>query len=192
LVETVGGPSVKPPQPAGLWEAVGYTGSNTARFAADTGHEKVHRRSLYTFWKRTAPPPQMRTFDAPSRESCTVRRERTNTPLQALLLLNEPQFVEAARALAELTLRHGGATADRLTFMFRRVTARRPGDRELAELAAAFNDHRSAFAADPAAAKHLIVVGETKPDPTLDPRELAAWTMIGNLLLNLDEVINKG
>ena len=85
LVEQVGGPSVKPPQPAGLWEAVGYTGSNTAQFTADTGAEKVHRRSLYTFWKRTSPPPQMTTLDAPSREACLVRRERTNTPLQALL-----------------------------------------------------------------------------------------------------------
>ena len=93
----MGGPSVKPPQPAGLWEAVAYTDSNTAHFKADTGAEKVHRRSLYTFWKRTSPPPQMTTFDAPSREACQVRRERTNTPLQALLLMNEPQFIEAAR-----------------------------------------------------------------------------------------------
>ena len=98
LVERTGGPSVKPPQPAGLWEAVGYTDSNTARFTADIGAEKVHRRSLYTFWKRTSPPPQMTALDAPSRESCQVRRERTNTPLQALLLLNEPQMVEASRA----------------------------------------------------------------------------------------------
>src|SRR5271157_4799799 len=89
LVERVGGPSVKPPQPSGLWEAVGYTDSNTARFTADSGVGKVHRRSLYTFWKRTSPPPQMTTLDAPSREACQVRRERTNTPLQALLLLNE-------------------------------------------------------------------------------------------------------
>ncbi|MFT3879826.1 MAG: PSD1 and planctomycete cytochrome C domain-containing protein [Gemmatales bacterium] len=99
LVEKLGGPSVKPPQPSGLWEAVGYVSSNTANFKADTGVEKVHRRSLYTFWKRTAPPPQMSAMDAPSRESCTVRRERTNTPLQALLLLNETQYVECAPIL---------------------------------------------------------------------------------------------
>ncbi len=98
LVEHVGGPSVKPPQPSGLWEAVGYTASNTAKFVADRGPEKVHRRSLYIFWKRTSAPPQMTTFDAPSREACTVRRERTNTPLQALLLMNEPQMIEASRA----------------------------------------------------------------------------------------------
>ena len=141
LVEHVGGPSVKPPQPAGLWEAVGYTGSNTARFTADTGAEKVHRRSLYTFWKRTSPPPQMTTLDAPSREACVVRRERTNTPLQALLLLNEPQFVEASRALAERTLREAGPTTDeRLVYMFRLATARLPDAKDMAELNAAFQD----------------------------------------------------
>ena len=111
LVEHVGGPSVKPPQPPGLWEAVGYTASNTARFVADRGADKVDRRSLYIFWKRTSAPPQMTTFDAPSREACTVRRERTNTPLQALLLLNEPQMIEASRALAERVLREAGSVS---------------------------------------------------------------------------------
>ena len=126
---------------AGLWEAVGYTDSNTAHFTADNGAEKVHRRSLYTFWKRTSPPPQMTTFDAPSREACLVRRERTNTPLQALLLLNEPQFVEAARALAERTLREAGPTTEeRLAYMFRLATSRRPTPKELAELNTAFQD----------------------------------------------------
>jgi hypothetical protein len=193
LVERLGGPSVKPPQPAGLWEAVGYSGSNTVHFVADTGFEKVHRRSMYTFWKRTAPPPQMNAFDAPSRESCTVRRERTNTPLQALLLLNETQYVEAARALAERAMREGGTTAEaRLTFMFRLATARRPDAGELAELLAAYRDHLATYTHDVAAAKELIAVGESKPDPALNPSELAAWTMIANLIANLDEVINKG
>jgi mono/diheme cytochrome c family protein len=193
LVEKLGGPSVKPPQPSGLWEAVAYTGSNTARFTPDRGHEKVHRRSMYTFWKRTSPPPEMNTFDAPSRESCIVRRERTNTPLQALLLMNDPQFVEAARTLAQRTLKEGGATTEaRLTYLFRLTTARPPQAKELAELVAAYKDHRMTYTRDTAKAKQLIHVGELEPDATLNPSELAAWTMIANLLLNLDEVINKG
>jgi mono/diheme cytochrome c family protein len=193
LVEKVGGPSVKPPQPRGLWEAVGYTGSNTVKFVADTGPDKVYRRSLYTFWKRTAPPPQMSTFDAPSRESCTVRRERTNTPLQALLLLNGKQYVECARALAERALREGDPNPEaRLTWMFRRATARRPDMRELAELRAAYQDHLAVYSRDVEAAKALIAGGESKPDASLSPTELAAWTMVANLILNLDEVITKG
>ena len=114
------------PDGSGLWEAVGYLTSDTRNFVADKGREKVHRRSLYTFWKRTAPPPQMTAFDAPSREACRMRRERTNTPLQALVLLNEPQYVEAARALAERTMKEGGTTTeDRLAYLFRRATGRR-------------------------------------------------------------------
>lgn len=192
LVEKIGGPSVKPPQPVGIWEAVGYTGSNTARFTPDTGHDKVHRRSLYTFWKRTAPPPQMTTFDAPSRETCLVRRERTDTPLQALLIMNETQYVEAARALAERIMREGGTTVEaRLTWLFRLATARPPDSKELAELKAVFQDHLAAFTRDEKGAKELIVVGETKPDAKIDPKELAAWTMVASLVLNLDEVLNK-
>jgi hypothetical protein len=193
LVEKVGGPSVKPPQPSGLWEAVGYTTSNTAKFVADAGCEKVHRRSLYTFWKRTAPPPQMSIFDAPSREACVVRRERTNTPLQALLMLNERQYVECARGLAERTLRGAGAkTEDRLTRMFRLATCRKPDARELAELRGAYEDFLAEYQRDEASARKLIEVGETKPDARYKPGELAAWTMIANVLLNLDEVVNKG
>jgi hypothetical protein len=193
LVERTGGPSVKPPQPSGLWEAVGYTGSNTVKFVADTGCAKVHRRSLYTFWKRTAPPPQMNAFDAPSREACTVRRERTNTPLQALLLLNETQYVEAARALAERTLREGGVRPEtRLTYLFRLVTARCPDKRELAELRTTYDDLLATYTQDRTAAQQLIAVGESKPDVTCDPRELATWTMLANLVLNLDEVLTKG
>jgi mono/diheme cytochrome c family protein len=193
LVEKAGGPSVKPPQPAGLWEAVGYTGSNTKNFVPDRGHEKVHRRSLYTFWKRTAPPPEMNTFDAPSRESCIVRRERTNTPLQALLLMNDPQYVEAARTLAQRVLKEGGSTPEeRVTLLFRLTTARCPDAKEMAETLSTYRDHLATFTRDVAKAKQLIAVGELKPDAKLNPSELAAWTMIANLLLNLDEVINKG
>jgi hypothetical protein len=193
LVERVGGESVKPPQPFGLWEAVAYTDSNTAHFKADQGSEKVHRRSLYTFWKRTSPPPQMTTFDAPSRESCQVRRERTNTPLQALLLLNEPQFVEAARGLAERTLREGGtAVDDRLKFMSRLVTARTPNDKEIAELRSALTDLTAHYRSQPGAAKQLLATGETMPGPADEPALVAAWTMIANVILNLDESITKG
>jgi hypothetical protein len=193
LVERVGGSSVKPPQPSGLWEAVGYTDSNTARFTADTGVEKVHRRSLYTFWKRTSPPPQMTTLDAPSREACQVRRERTNTPLQALLLLNEPQFLEAARGLAERTLREAGQTTeDRLTHMFRLAIARRPDSKDMAELSAALQDFLAHYKRETGAARELISIGESKPDSRFDSSELAAWTMIGNVILNLDEVMTKG
>jgi mono/diheme cytochrome c family protein len=193
LVERLGGPSVKPPQPRGLWEAVAYTGSNTARFTPDTGPEKVHRRSLYTFWKRTSPPPQMTALDAPSRESCTVRRERTDTPLQALLLLNEKQYVECARGLAERVLREGGATPEaRVAYLFRLATARRPDAKEAAELLSVYRDSLAEYSRDVEAARKLISVGETKPDAKLNPAELAAWTVVANLVLNLDEVLNKG
>jgi hypothetical protein len=192
LVEKVGGPSVKPPQPSGLWEAVAFTGSNTGKFVADKGHEKVHRRSLYTFWKRTSHPPQMGTLDAPSRESCTVRRERTNTPLQALLLMNEQLFVEASRALAERTLREaGGDTQARLRHLFRLATARIPDAEELTVLRDALQEHLARYRADTKAAQQLIRVGESQPAPSASAEELAAWTMVGNLVLNLDEVIKR-
>jgi hypothetical protein len=193
LVEKLGGPSVKPPQPPGLWKAVAFVGSNTMTFVADRGAEKVHRRSLYTFWKRTSPPPQMTTFDAPSREACVPRRERTNTPLQALVLLNDPQFVECARALAERTLKKPGKTdGERIAQLFRLATCRRPDAKEQAELAATLADLRKEYTADPAGAKKLIAVGESRPDDKLPPAELAAWTMLASTVLNLDEVLNKG
>jgi hypothetical protein len=189
---TMGGPSVKPPQPDGLWEAVGYVGSNTRNFTKDTGPEKVYRRSLYTFWKRTSPPPQMATFDAPSRETCTVRRERTNTPLQALLLMNDPQFFEAARAFAERVMKEAGTPEERIVFAFEMATARLPSATEMATLTEAYNAFRAKYDADPESAKKLIAVGETPPDAALDSTQLAAWTMLMNVLLNLDEVQNKG
>ncbi len=192
LVEKVGGPSVKPPQPQGLWEAVAFTGSNTGIFKADKGLEKVHRRSLYTFWKRTSHPPQMGTLDAPSREACTVRRDRTNTPLQALLLMNEQLFVEASRGLAERTLREAsGDTQARLRHLFRVATGRTPDDVETAVLRDTLQEHLARFRADPKAAQQLVRVGESQPDPSRNVEELAAWTMVGNLVLNLDEVINR-
>ena len=193
LYTKIGGPSVKPPQPDGLWKAVGFTGSNTDTFVQDTGADKVYRRSLYTFWKRTAPPPQMNILDAPSREACTIRRERTNTPMQALMLMNDPQFFEAARAFAERTLKEAGETPEeRVAYLFEMATARLPKPVEEALLLKTFQAHYQELEADPEAAKALIAVGESAPDETLDAVEVAAWTMIANLILNLDEVLNKG
>jgi Protein of unknown function (DUF1553)/Protein of unknown function (DUF1549)/Concanavalin A-like lectin/glucanases superfamily/Planctomycete cytochrome C len=192
LVPTIGGPSVKPPQPDGLWHAVGYSGSDTVRFQVDEGHDKVHRRTLYTFIKRTSPPPQLSTFDAPSREACTLRRERTNTPLQALLLLNDPQYFEAARALAERTLVEGGDADDsRLNHMLRLCTARTAAEPTLVELRGLLADQRKAYGDDVESARQMISVGVAPADKSLDPVELAAWTMVANVVLNMDEVVSK-
>jgi hypothetical protein len=193
LVELRGGPSVKPPQPDGLWFAVGYSGSNTVRFKPDQGSEKVHRRTLYTFIKRTALAPQCGTFDAPSREATTMRRERTNTPLQALLLMNDPQFVEAAGALAGLCL---GTTEDHSTkavarSMFHRVTCRLPTTDELEILVMFFKSERERFEKDKQATDQLLAVVKLGSDSTIDRTDLAAWTLVANLVLNLDEVVTK-
>ena len=193
----IGGPSVKPFQPSGLWKAVGYSGSNTVNFAQDDG-EKLYRRSLYTFWKRTSHPPSMAIFDAPSRESCTVRRERTNTPLQALALMNDKQFVEAARHFAQRILREGGQTdQDRLAFGYRSISARRPNAREIGILQNVLDRQREGFSADPQAASDFVDSATTllqpdhlERDRSHDP-ELAAWTMVANLLLNLDVTVTK-
>jgi len=192
LVKKLGGPSVKPPQPAGLWFAVGYSGSNTVHFVADTDQEKVHRRTLYTFLKRTSPPPQMSTFDAPSREACTVRRERTNTPLQALLMLNDPQYVEAARALAERVLREGEADSEsRIRLMMRLCTGRKVQQAAVDELHRLYRNQREGFEKDPEKAKMLVNVGQSPHDEKLENAQLAAWTMVANVVLNLDEVVTK-
>ena len=192
LVEKIGGESVKPYQPPGIWEAVGYTSSNTARFTQDHG-AKLYRRGVYTFWKRTAPPSMLQTFDAPSREACVVRRPRTNTPLQALTLMNDVQFVEAARHLAARTLKEGGSdTESRLTFAFRLVTAREPTGEELAILTSTLETHLKEYRREQESAAELLSAGESPRDMSLDTAEHAAWTMIGNLLLNLDETVTKG
>lgn len=191
LVDRMGGPSVKPYQPEGIWEAVAYTDSNTAKFQRDTG-EALYRRSLYTFWKRTAPPPSMVTFDAPSRETCTVRRQRTNTPLAALTLMNDEQFVEASRAMGQRLIQEGGSTPEsRIDLAFVLTVGRHPTTEECNVVQGVLNDAIQRYTADPEAATKLIVVGESKPDPAIDPQELAAWTMVSNLLLNLDETVTK-
>jgi hypothetical protein len=191
LVERVGGRSVKPSQPDGLWEAVGFVGSNTSTFKQDQG-DALYRRSMYTFWKRTSPPPSMTTFDAPSRENCTVRRPRTNTPLQALALMNDKQYVEASRALGQRMLTEGGATPEeRLTFGFRLLTARPPTAEEIAVLVPLYQTQLQIFQGDKEAAMKLISYGDSKRNEALDVSDLAAWTMMSNLLLNLDESVTK-
>ena len=191
LVRKIGGPSVKPYQPPGVWEAVAMIGSNTRDYRPDKG-ENLYRRSLYTFWKRSAPPASMEILNAPNRETCVVRRERTNTPLQALLTLNDPQFVEAARILAEKALKEGGGqNEERLHYLAGRLVARPFRPEEVKILEASLHDLHEHFKAQPEEARKLLAVGETKSDPGLDPSTHAAWTMLVNQLMNLDEVLNK-
>lgn len=187
----MGGRGVRPYQPQGIWEAVGYTTSNTAKYTQEHG-DALYRRSLYLFWKRTAPPPCMTTFDAPSRERCTARRERTDTPLQALELMNDVQYFEAARHLGYRMIEQGGASdADRLRYGFRLVTARPPCDSECAVLEQTLAAQRARYDANGPAAKKVISVGESPVPTDVAPAELAAYTMVANLLLNLDEVVTK-
>jgi hypothetical protein len=191
LVRKLGGPSVKPYQPEGVWEAVAMDVSNTRIYRRDSG-DKLYRRSLYTFWKRAAPPASMDIFNAPSREVCTVRRERTNTPLQALVTLNDPQFVEAARWLAQTTLKSGGDKDEtRIDFMARRLLCRPLRAEEMQVVQASLKDLLAHYKANAEDAKKLLAVGEAKVDPKLDANTLAAWTMLANEMMNLDEVLNK-
>jgi Protein of unknown function (DUF1553)/Protein of unknown function (DUF1549)/Concanavalin A-like lectin/glucanases superfamily/Planctomycete cytochrome C len=186
LVEKVGGPSVRPYQPAGLEKELGAD-----PYQQDKG-ANLYRRSLYTFWKRTVAPPGMINFDAPGRETCMVRETRTNTPLQALNLLNDVAFVEASRMLAQRVLTETGTTANaRLHLLFRLATARQPRPAELQLLRSAVEHHRKVYRDDPQAARKLLEVGEAPRDAKLDLVELAAYTNVANLILNLDETITK-
>ena len=191
LVPTMGGPPVKPYQPPGLWEAVSYNGELS--YETDRG-DGLWRRTVYTHWKRTSPPPGVLVLDGPTRETCVVRRPRTNTPLQSLLLLNDETYVEAARVLAATTLASGrGGSAPDATAraMFRRVTARSPEAAETAALRDLYAKQKARFAADRDAARKLIGVGMSPRGRELDPVELATWTVVGQALLNLDEVVMR-
>ena len=191
LSSSAGGPGVRPYQPNDIWNVVGLPGGNTRNYKQDTG-EKLYRRTLYSFWKRMAHPPNMEAFNAPSREVCTVRRERTNTPLQALVTMNDPQFVEAARTLAQGALQRAeGVDSTALEYVAARALCRPLKPQEIAILKASLADHLTYYKANLGDANALLKVGESKADPTLDPRELAAWTMLCNQVLNLDEVLNK-
>ena len=192
LVKQLGGAPVKPYQPAGLWEELSFNNKTTVdSYQQDTG-DKLYRRSLYTFWKRTAPSPSMVIFDAAGREACSVRLGRTNTPLQALNLLNDVTYVEAARALAERMMHEGGASpADRISHGWRLTMARRPAQAELATLLRGLDSYLAKYHSDPAAAQSLVTFGESPRDAQLDPPEHAAYTAVGNVLLNLDETVTK-
>lgn len=191
LSPKIGGPSVRPYQPEGVWEAVAMPESNTRNYRRDHG-ESLYRRSVYTLWKRAAPPASMDVFNAPSREVCTVRRERTDTPLQALVTLNDEQYVEAARNLAQIALKKGGATNEsKLDMIARRLLSRSFSAEEnrialasLEQILAHYKNHVDD-------AKKLLETGESPRDGSLDPAEHAAWTMLCNELMNLDEVLNK-
>ena len=191
LVEQVGGKSVYPYQPAGLWLELNNRPNYSKEYPQGTG-EDLYRRSLYTFWKRTVPSPMLKTLDAPGREFCTIRRSRTNTPLQALLLLNGPQFVEAARKLAERMLTEGGQTVDQqIQYGFRLVTSRPPTAAELALFRSAYEADLKFYASNQPAAQRLLKVGDSPSNSSLNPTELAACTNLARLFLNLDETITK-
>jgi len=191
LVRKQGGASVRPYQPDGVWEAVAMIGSNTRDYKADKG-DSLYRRSMYTIWKRAAPPASMDIFNAPSRETCTVRRERTNTPLQALVTLNDPQFVEAARHLAQRVLREGGADdRQKLDYLSERLVARPLSDEERSVAQASLASLLDYYRQHPADAKAVTTVGDSQADATMDVATLAGWTMLANELMNLDEVLNK-
>ncbi len=191
LAPKIGGPSVKPYQPDGIWESVAMPESDTRSYKRDEG-ENLYRRSLYTFWKRAAPPASMDILNAPNRETCTVRRERTSTPIQALVTLNDPQFIEAARNLAERTLKDGGAQdTARIDFMAERLIARRLSAAEKRIVGSGLKDLIAHYKSSPKDAEALVAVGESKADTTLDKPTLAAFTMVANQLMNLDEVLNK-
>ncbi|MES2692218.1 MAG: PSD1 and planctomycete cytochrome C domain-containing protein [Verrucomicrobiota bacterium] len=190
LIPEVGGPPVKPYQPSNIWEPVAFGGSNTKTYVQDQG-TALYRRSIYSFWKRTAPAPSMSTFDAPSRETFCVGRQRSNTPLQALALMNDVQNFEAARGFAERLLLRTSSEQERLDYAFRCVTSRPPTREEAAVINETLATHRAHFAKNIEAATQVIANGESKPTTKLPADEFAAWTMVANLLMNLDETVTR-
>lgn len=193
LLDTrIGGPSVFPYQPPGIWEDVAYGDAFTAQTYTPSHGRDLYRRSMYTFWKRTAPPPSLATFDAPDREKCVARRARTNTPLQALVLLNDPTYVEAARALAARLIREGGRDAGRrIDLAFRLALAHPASPKQRQILRQLAGKELATYRGDPGAAAKLLRVGESECDKSLDAAELAAWTSVASVILNLDETITK-
>jgi hypothetical protein len=190
LVEKIGGPSVKPYQPEGVWEMVAMRESDTRAYTQDHG-ENLYRRSLYTFWKRSAPPASMDILNAPNRETCTVKRDRTDTPTQALVTLNDTQFIEAARNLAQRALQENRNTQSRLNFMAETLLSRPLRTDELRVTQSILEDLQKNYAQNQTDAEALLGVGESKYDVRLSKTDLAAYTMVANQLMNLDEVLTK-
>lgn len=185
----IGGPGVKPYQPANIWNEVSLNGG--LRYRQDKG-DKLYRRSMYTYWKRSSPMPNMLIFDSPCREKCVIQRQRTNTPLQALVTLNDPQFLEAARAFAERLLKSDkGSTADRIDLAYRYATARPASGREVEILTALYQKNLERFKAAPETAKEFLMVGESPRDDSLDAPEHAAWMVVAQTIMNLDESLTR-
>ena len=192
LQNEIGGPGVRPYQPKGIWEELAFGDGFSAQSYTQGSGADLYRRSMYTFWKRTAPPPSLTVFDAPDREKCTGRRSLTNTPLQALVLLNDPTYVEAARALAARVIAGAGKRAlPRIAYAFRLATARTPSESECAMLRELYTRSLTRFRAHPDAAAEFLQVGEFRPGVKIAPAELAAWTTVASAILNLDETISK-
>jgi mono/diheme cytochrome c family protein len=190
LVEQIGGPPVKPYQPPGIWEEVAMPESNTKTYVPDTG-AGLYRRSVYTFWKRASPPASLETFDATSREVVCSRRARTNTPLQAFVTMNDPQWIEAARKLGERALRAEAKPEQRLAFLARATLGRTLDARETKALRQSAEKFRAKYTTDPEGVQALLAIGESKPDPALAPAEVAEWTLVASQFLNLDEFLTK-
>jgi hypothetical protein len=190
LVDKVGGPSVRPYQPAGFWDELSVYG-NLRNYKADSG-DGLYRRSIYTIWKRTAGPPQMAIFDVPGREACRVRRSRTNTPLQALVLLNDPTFVEAARVLAQKAITEGkGNDVGILNAMFRRAYGRVATKAERDVLLEGTALRRLDYQQHPEDANKLVAVGAAKRPDGIPTADLAAWMLTASIILNTDELVTK-
>ncbi|MBI1762230.1 MAG: DUF1553 domain-containing protein [Acidobacteria bacterium] len=192
LNDTIGGPSVFPYQPPGLWEEMAFGDGFSMQAYVQSHGADLYRRSMYTFWKRTVPPATLSTFDAPDREKCVARRAVTNTPLQALVTLNDPTYIEAARVLAARVLRDGGKDASsRIALLFRLATARKPSLQEAKVLRELLTQQLALYRGNVAAAEKLLTVGESTVDEKLERAELAAWTVVASTILNLDETITK-
>ncbi len=192
LAREIGGPSVFPYQPEGLWEEMAYGDMFTAQVYRESSGSDLYRRSMYTFWKRTVPPPSLSVFDAPDREKCVVRRSRTNTPLQALVLMNDPTYVESARALAGRMLSEGGSDpALRIRSGYQRAVGREPSELESGLLQGLADEQSAKFRQSPDLARELLSIGASPPDPGAQSHELAAWTVVASSILNLDESISK-